>query len=361
MFRTRTRTGQLEAAAADLEAAATEADAAVDDATGDATTVSTHERLVLLRDQAAAAAAAAEAARMRLAAAREAAGPTIHEATERAKLRLAAARTAASPVVHDVVERSRPRVEAYQASLSHAVKPKVGAALATAAASLAHAGEHAREVATPAVEQALETAQLGNTRARDALLVLRGEAVATPVRRGGPGRSRWLLGLGLVTALVAAFAAFRQKQQRADDPWATPLTDSAVQPSLTARAAEKVGHAKEAVAEAASKAAERGAGLAETAKEAAAGVVAKGQAAAQPKDRGVGDPATTTETSLDAAFAAPAVDTGEVTAVEGMPGSDAVDGLGLDNGLNADEQADATPLTKDAPLDAARGKDRGEA
>ncbi|HET7397034.1 MAG TPA: hypothetical protein VFJ94_00820 [Intrasporangium sp.] len=359
MFWTRTRSDHLEAAAEDLEAAATEADAA---ASEDVETRAAHDRLVALRDQAAAAAAAAEAARVRLAAAREAAGPALHGATERAKVRLTAARDAATPVVHDVVERAKPHVEAYQASLSEAVKPKVGAALASAAASLAHAGEHARVAAAPALEQALETAHVGNARARDALLVLRGEAVAKPVRRGG-GRAKWLLGIGLLAALVAAFAAFRQKQQRADDPWATPLTDGAAQPSFKDKAVGTVSHAKEAVTEAASKAAEKGAGLAETAKEAAVGIAARGQAAVtEAKDRSAeGETAPDTQSSLDAALASPALDTGEVTAVEGMPGSDAVDGLGLDTGLDANAEAERAPLSGDSPIDVAGDKDRGDA
>lgn len=163
---------------------------------------------------------------------RETAAPTLHDASDLARERLAMAKDLASPAVHEAVDRARPTVDAAQSALLEGVLPKVSAAITTAAASLSEA----KEGAAPYVEQARETAHVGNERARGALKVLKGEATIKE-RKGS--RAKWLIGLGLVAAIVAAIAAFRQKQQ-ADDPWATPLTDHGSTPSLRDRAAGKV-------------------------------------------------------------------------------------------------------------------------
>lgn len=163
---------------------------------------------------------------------REAAGPTLHDASDLARERWAMARDAAAPAVHEAVDRARPRVEAAQSTLLENVLPKVSAAITTAAAGLAEA----KEGAAPYVEHARETAHVSNERARGALKVLKGEATIKE-RKGS--RGKWLIGIGLIAAIVAAVAAFRQKQQ-ADDPWATPLTDPGSTPSFKDRAAEKV-------------------------------------------------------------------------------------------------------------------------
>jgi hypothetical protein len=109
--------------------------------------------------------------------------------------------------------------------------PKVSAAITTAAAGLSEA----KGGAAPYVEHARETAHVSNERARDALKVLKGEATIKERRSKG----KWLIGIGLVAAIIAAVAAFRQKKQ-ADDPWATPLGDASSTPSLKDRATEKV-------------------------------------------------------------------------------------------------------------------------
>lgn len=241
-------------------------------------------------------------------AARETAGPALAEAAEAAKLKLAAAREAAAPVMHDMADRAKPRLESAQSSLLDDVLPKVGAVLAAAAASLSEAGEHAKDAAAPRVEHAREEAHVYNDRAKDALRVFRGEAVAVEPKGS---KAPWLIGIGLAAAIVAALAAFRKKQQ-ADDPWATPLTDT-TQPSFKDKAAEKVEQAKEVVSDTAAKAKEMGSELA-----------AKGQAAvADAKDRSGED-----TTTLESAFDDEGLEAGQVTAVEGKPGADAVEGSG---------------------------------
>ncbi len=155
----------------------------------------------------------------------------------------------------ELSERARPKVEAAQAAFFDTVMPKMTAALTTAAASIAEASEQAKEGAAPYVEQAKEGAHIGNERARDALKVLKGEAkvVEKKSRKG-----RWLLGLGLIAAAIAAWAASRPSR-RADDPWATPLTDGAPTPSLS----DRVEHAKGAVGQAAHRARDKASHLAD--------------------------------------------------------------------------------------------------
>lgn len=241
-------------------------------------------------------------------AARETAGPALAEATEAAKLKLAAAREAAGPVMHDMADRAKPRLEAAQSTLLDDMLPKVGAVLAAAAASLAEAGEHAKDAAGPRVEHARDEAHVYNDRAKDALRVFRGEAVAVEPKGS---KAPWLIGIGLAAAVVAALAAFRKRQQ-ADDPWATPLTDT-FQPTFKEKAAEKVEQAKEVVTDTAAKAKEMGSELA-----------AKGQAAvADAKDRSGEDPAR-----LDSTIGDEGLEAGQVTTAEGEPGADAVEGLG---------------------------------
>jgi hypothetical protein len=156
--------------------------------------------------------------------------------------------------------------------------PKLGAVLAAAAASLAEASEHAKESAGPRVEQAREEAHVYNDRARDALRVFRGEAIAVQPKRS---KAPLLIGIGLAAAAVAAVAAYRQKQQ-AEDPWATPLTDASTQPTFKEKAAEKVEQAKEVVSDTAAKA-----------KDKASDLAAKGQAAvADARDRSGEDTST---------------------------------------------------------------------
>ncbi len=254
-------------------------------------------------------------------AARETAAPALAEAAEAAKLKLAAAREAAGPVMHDMADRAKPRIEAAQSSLLDDMLPKVGAVLAAAAASLAEAGEHAKDAAAPKVEHAREEAHVYNDRAKDALRVFRGEAVAVEAKRS---KAPWLIGIGLAAAVVAALAAFRKKQQ-ADDPWATPLTDT-YQPTFKEKAAEKVEQAKEVVSDTAAKA-----------KETASDLAAKGQAAvADAKDRSGED-----TTTLESGFEDEGLEGGQVSAVEGQPGADAVPGSGTETTEHAESLVEA--------------------
>lgn len=267
-------------------------------------------------------------------AARETAAPALAEAAEAAKLKLAAAREAATPVMQDVADRAKPRIEAAQSTLLDDLLPKLGAVLAAAAASLAEAGEHAKEAAGPRMELAREEAHVYNDRAKDALRVFRGDAIAVEPKRS---KAPLLIGVGLAAAAVAAVAAFRKKQQ-ADDPWATPLTDS-MQPSFREKAAEKVEQAKEVVADTAQKAKEMGSELA-----------AKGQAAvADAKDRSGED------TSLESAFDENVG--GERASVTPVPGADALEGREETTGISgntATEAATSTPASSTRKSTAAK-------
>jgi hypothetical protein len=155
----------------------------------------------------------------------------------------------------ELSERARPKVDAAQTAFFETVVPKMTAALNTAAVGLTEASEQAKVGAAPYVEQAKEGAHIGNERARDALKVLKGEARVVPRKSS---KRWWLLGLGVVAAAIAAWAAFRPNRP-ADDPWATPLTDAAPTPSL----ADRVEHAKGAVGDAAHRARDKASHLAD--------------------------------------------------------------------------------------------------
>ena len=83
--------------------------------------------------------------------------------------------------------------------------------------------------------------------------MLKGDSVAKP--KGG-SKTKWLIGIGLAAAAVAAVAAWR-KQQSADDPWATPLNDGTANrvgatsssSSLKNKASDQVEQAKGAIGE----------------------------------------------------------------------------------------------------------------
>lgn len=163
---------------------------------------------------------AADQARDRYAAAREAAAPAMHDAAEVARDRLVVARSAATDAAHEAADRMAPKVEAASASLRGTVLPRVGAAVANAASAVAAGAEQVKDAAAPHVEQAAKSAHLSGDRAKGAYSVLKGDSVAKP--QGG--KLKWLLGIGLIAATVAAVSAWR-RQQQADDPWATPLND----------------------------------------------------------------------------------------------------------------------------------------
>lgn len=304
---------------------------------------------------------AADAARDRYAAAKDAAGPAVHDATEAARERLAeavaAAKVAATDAAHEAADRAKPRIEhareSAQSTLFENVLPRLSAAATAAVTAFAAGAEQAKEAAAPRLDQARETAYLGTDRAKDAYHVLKGEAVAKP--KGG-GRGKWLIGIGLVAAVVAAVAAFR-KQQRADDPWATPLNDGtsgaysgatstgttgSAGSSLKDRAAEQVEHAKEVIGEAADKAKDKAgdlaakgqsaladakdkvADVADDAKDKAANATDAKDATAQGDSLDGIDDDLTDETVVDVQVDGPA--DGQVTSVEPTFGSDAVDG-----------------------------------
>ncbi len=145
----------------------------------------------------------------------EAAGTAKERLTEAAYV----ARGAAGEALHEAADRAKPKVEAAQSTFVDTVLPKVGAAIATATAAIAAGSQQAKEAAGPHLEQARGVAYVAGDRGKDAYAVLTGDAVAKRRR----SRTTWLIGIGLAAAAVAAVAAFRKQQQKADDPWATPL------------------------------------------------------------------------------------------------------------------------------------------
>lgn len=193
------------------------------------------ERLDHAREQAATATASLRDAATTF---QEAAGPALHDASNLARERFATARDKASPAVHDAVHRARPTVEAAQTAFVESLLPRLAAVITSAAAGLSEA----KEGATPYVDQAREAAHVGNERARDALKVLKGEATIAEPRRSS--KLKWFIAIGVVAGVVGGLVAFR-RSQRADDPWATPLTDPAPA-SLKDRAADKVADLTEA-------------------------------------------------------------------------------------------------------------------
>jgi len=258
--------------------------------------------------------------------AREQAAPLANEAVERVRYAWDEAKDRAAPAMADLGERAKPKVEAAQSTLVETVLPKMGAVLGAAAGAFSEgadqARERVREAAEPQVNRARSGAHQGGDRVRDAYRVLSGEAVAKPRH----GKGKWLVLVGLMAAVVAGLAAYRRKQQQANDPWATPYGGGTVTPangSLKDRAASTVESAKEAVSEAAAKA-----------KDTAADLAAKGQSAlADAKDRSdeLVDEADMeavsmrTDAALDESLAgAPAPSSGQVTAVDALPDSDAI-------------------------------------
>ncbi len=180
--------------------------------------------------------------------------------------------------------------------------------------------------------------------------MLTGDAVAKRRR----SRTKWLIGVGLAAAAVAAVAAFRKQQQKADDPWATPLEASngatgtgygtSGSASLKDKAAVQVEAAKDAVTDAAAKAKEKGAEIADAAKDKAGDLADKGQAAiADAKDRSgealeEAEDAAADAKDAAASTAADATDEakdafdGQVTAVDASPDSDAITSEAVEGG-----------------------------
>ena len=271
---------------------------------------------------------AAAAAREKILAAKVAATPLVQAAADTAKVRLT-----------DAADRARPRVEAAQSTFVDEVLPKVGAALATATAAIAAGSQQAKEAAAPHLDQVKEVAYVAGDRGKGAYAVLTGEAVAKRRR----SRTTWLIGVGLAAAAVAAVAAFRKQQQKADDPWATPLEASpgatgtgygtSGSASLKDKAAGQVEAAKEAVTDAAAKVKEKGAVIADAAKGKAGDLANKGQAAiADAKDHSGEATEQTTDAAADATDQAEGAVDGQVTAVDPSPDSDAITSEAVEGG-----------------------------
>jgi hypothetical protein len=294
------------------------------------------EHLEVARTAADQASDAAAATREKILAAKVAAAPLIQGAADTAKVRLT-----------DVADRARPRVEAAQSTFVDAVLPKVGAALATATAAVAAGSQQAMGAAGPRLEHAKEAAYVAGDRGKGALAVLTGEAVAK--RRSG--RTKWLIGVGLAAAAVAAVAAFRKQQQKADDPWATPLEAStgtgtsssgtSGSASLKDKAATQVEAAKGAVTDAAAKAKEKAGELASKGKAAVADAKDhSGEALEEGKD-GAAD---TAQPAWDeAADGATEGFGGQVTAVDANPDSDAITSDAVEGGTINGASTTASP------------------
>lgn len=124
-----------------------------------------------------------------------------HEADEWAKPRLEQGRERAQAAAGALAERSeeaRHRIESDAPKLTETVSGLLASGAAT------------REEA--------------QTRAADALKVLKGEATAKEKKKGVFGNILAALGILAVAGAIAAVVAKRQAQPK-DDPWARPLTD----------------------------------------------------------------------------------------------------------------------------------------
>ncbi|HYN30769.1 MAG TPA: hypothetical protein VES95_13015 [Dermatophilaceae bacterium] len=136
------------------------------------------------------------------------AAPKVDAAREAAKDVGVAARDRASEApakLHEAAEAFTPHVEKARETFMEDVLPKITAAMVTAAAG-----------ATAAKKAAVDTAD----RAPEALSVLKGEAVATKKGSGGGHHvGTWLVLLGLAGAGAAAYSYFKTREKA--DPWAT--------------------------------------------------------------------------------------------------------------------------------------------
>ena len=110
----------------------------------------------------------------------------------------------AAPRLESAVNGLAPRVDTARDMIVDELIPRIAEAInAWAAASVA------------AKDEAV-------SRGQGAASVLSGDAVASP---RGRKKKRVLVGLGLLTAAVAAAMAFMKKSAPKDDPWTTPLAD----------------------------------------------------------------------------------------------------------------------------------------
>jgi hypothetical protein len=200
------------------------------------------------------------------------------------------------------------------------------------------------DAAAPHLEQAKEAAFVAGDRGKDAYAVLTGDAVAK--RRHS--RTKWLIGIGLAAAAVAAVAAFRKQQQKADDPWATPLETS---PGATGTSAASSLKDKAAVQVEAAKGQSAIADAKDHSGEALDEVK---DAAADAKDTAVDTATDVKDSAVDAATEVKDEVDGQVTAVDATPDSDAITSDAVEGGtVNG-------ASTKASPRGSAKGRITGE-
>src|SRR5689334_8150197 len=214
---------------------------------------------------------AAEVARERAGQAKDWSKPHVEAARDWAKPHVDHGIEVAAPKLQGAVEGLAPKVDTARDTIVDTLLPKVAEAIAAVAAASAAAKSTATEVAG-------ETAD----RSGGAFAVLKGDAVAKKSGRKG----KFLIGLGVLAALGAAFAAFRKSAPR-EDPWATPLDDPYTAPSSgrASTTGEKVSHLADVAKDKAAGAAEVVKDKASDAKDKAASVAAdaKDKATSQGK------------------------------------------------------------------------------
>jgi hypothetical protein len=243
-------------------------------------------------------------------AAAEAARERAHQAKDWAKPHVDHGIGLAAPRLERAVEGLAPRVDTARDRIVEDLLPKVAEAIAAVAA--------ASTAARLAAEETVD-------RAPDAFAVLKGEALATPVKSRKP-KGRMLITLGILAAVAAVAAALVKRSAPREDPWATPIEDP-----YTASTAGQTS-TKEKVTSLADTAKEKAAGLAASAKEKVGG---RGEEAPETTtintvDEVTGQPtAATTETP----FEAPATTeiTGTETTDTGVTGTEGTGTEGTDD------------------------------
>ncbi|HKG51155.1 MAG TPA: hypothetical protein VKB14_12005, partial [Actinomycetales bacterium] len=138
------------------------------------------------------------------------AGPKAQEAKAWAAPHVERGLEVAGPRVEAAVEKLTPAVDAARDKIVDELLPRVVEAVN--AASVAAAG------ATTATTVAAGTAR---KRSKDAAAVLRGEAIAKPIKQPRSKRKLFLVLSVLVGVGSAVFAAFK-RQSPQEDPWAVP-------------------------------------------------------------------------------------------------------------------------------------------
>ena len=139
---------------------------------------------------------------------RERVVPAVGQATvnakEWARPRVEHGIEVAAPRLESAVNGLAPRVDTARDMIVDELIPRIAEAISAWAATSVAAKDEAV------------------SRGQGAASVLSGDAVASP---RGRKKKRVLVGLGLLTAAVAAAMAFMKKSAPKDDPWTTPLAD----------------------------------------------------------------------------------------------------------------------------------------